>query len=131
MEGLILDEEAPRLALGFALIEVDMSLLNMKSRTGMLRNASIPALKWDSAKNEVIFGIVQPGGQFQYDFDFTFFIAFGEVDLIAGHPIVPVLADMGGRVLGVLKGCEAEAKRIGLCLMRPPRGPNGPPRYEN
>lgn len=102
-----------------ALIRVGMSVLKISVNSpSLLMGRSIPAPKWDSEKNEVIFGIVGPGGKFQYDFEFTFFIAFDEIEIIEGMPVVPILATMTGEVDRVIRGTEAECRRIGLLKSR-------------
>jgi hypothetical protein len=97
------------------LIRVGMSVLKITTKgTSFIEGGSLPMPKWDSEKNEVIFGIVGPGGQFQYDLEFTFFVAFGEIEIIEGNPVVPVLATMIGEVGKVILATEAECRRIGL-----------------
>jgi hypothetical protein len=47
-------------------------------------------LIWDSTKDEMIFGIVGPGGDFQYEFNFTFIVAFWSVSTTLIQPGVGV-----------------------------------------
>jgi hypothetical protein len=101
-----------------SLVEIGVSLFQVTSRGGFVAGPaqiSHPsALRWDSRKNEMILGKVRPGGQFKYDYDFTFFIAFSEIDIISGEPVIPVLRYMVQEVERIITGTEAEARRIGL-----------------
>lgn len=70
---------------------------------------------WDVTKNEMeIISFRSPGTNYEYDFKFGFFIAFGEVDVIAGKDVLGVLDDLGGEVERILLAIEAEALRIGM-----------------
>jgi hypothetical protein len=69
---------------------------------------------WDREKDEMIFCVVGPGGEFDYEFDFTFLITFGEVEGLTGHPVVPALSAIAGEVERVILATEAEVSRIGL-----------------
>jgi hypothetical protein len=76
----------------------------------------IPNLTWDSTKDEMIFGIVGPGGDFQYTFDFTFIVAFGEVEGLAGQSVVISLILMSREVERIISETERAARRIGLIV---------------
>lgn len=69
---------------------------------------------WDSEKNEMVYGVVGPGGEFEYQINFTFFIAFGEVEGLAGHAVIPALTAISGAVERVLRTVEAETRKLGL-----------------
>jgi hypothetical protein len=69
---------------------------------------------WDSAKNEMTLITLGPGVKFDYEFDFRFFVAFGEIKLVAGKPVVSVLNAVGSIVQGVLVAIEAESRRLGF-----------------
>ena len=81
---------------------------------GFIRNGTIPIANWDREKNELVFGVVGPGGAFQYDFEFTFFILFGEVAELSGEPVMPMLGAAIDEVERILRATEIEALRIGL-----------------
>jgi hypothetical protein len=51
--------------------------------------------------------MVGPGRKFQYYFEFAIFIAFSEIEIIEGMPVVPVLATMTSEVERVIRGTEA------------------------
>jgi len=74
----------------------------------------MPSLEWDSSKDEMVFGIVGPGGEFQYTLNFTFFVAFGEVEGLAGEPVIVSLTLMAREVGRLIVETEREARRIGL-----------------
>jgi hypothetical protein len=100
-----------------ALVRIGMSVLKITTiGPGLLIGGRIPLPRWDSEKNEMIFGVVEPGGKFLYDFEFTFFIAFDEIEIIEGNPVVPVLATMTGEVERIIRGTEAECRKIGLLI---------------
>ena len=73
-------------------------------------------IRWDSEKNEVIYGSF-PDGAFQgnANFQLTFAVALDEVDeVIRGQHPVQVLRTMTGEVERVLMTTERECSRIGL-----------------
>ena len=70
--------------------------------------------KWDSVKNEIVFARLGPGGVFKYNFDFTFYIAVGEVPELAGEPLFPMLDAMSAAAERVLSATEAECRRTGI-----------------
>jgi hypothetical protein len=69
---------------------------------------------WDRAKNEMKLIELGLGATYQYDFQFRFFIAFHDIEIIDGQSIVRILHDMGGIVERVLVGIEAESRRLGI-----------------
>lgn len=75
---------------------------------------SVPNMVWDSEKDEMVYGIVGPGGEFGYKINFTFTISFGEVEGLAGAPVVPALRELANQVERIILATEAESKRIGL-----------------
>lgn len=77
-------------------------------------SASILMPRWDGAKNEMIFGQVDAGGQFHYNVEFTFFIAFGDAPVVGGKEVLAVLNHFASVVAGILAATEAECRRIGL-----------------
>jgi hypothetical protein len=71
---------------------------------------------WDRAKNEMILIELGPGATFHYDFQFTFFIAFHDIEIVGGKPITGTLHKIGEIVLRILNAIEAESKR--LCIVK-------------
>jgi hypothetical protein len=67
---------------------------------------------WDRAKNEMELITLGPGAQFDYDLQFTIFVAFNEVEFVDGKPVLQTLFTIGGRVESILTSIEAEAKRL-------------------
>ena len=72
----------------------------------MMRNLSMVATSakpialtfpaWDSAKEEMIVGIVQPGGHLDYDVHFVVNITIGDVPIVGGQPALTVLKQLVG-----------------------------------
>jgi hypothetical protein len=75
---------------------------------------AIPAPKWDSEKDEIIFAVTSPGTRLQYNLNISFFIAFGEVEAVAGKPMIPLLNAIASEVQRIILAIESEATRIGL-----------------
>jgi hypothetical protein len=69
---------------------------------------------WDSAKNEMVLITLGPGTDFNYQFNFLFFVAFGEVKFVERKEVIKVLHRMGGIVQSLLVAMEAEARRTKL-----------------
>ena len=69
---------------------------------------------WDSAKNEMIIITLGPGTQFHYNFNFDMFVAFGEIKLVAGQPILPILDNLFGKIERILMAMEAQSRRLGI-----------------
>jgi len=72
---------------------------------------------WDREKREFIIGTFAQTVQdstFEYQFDFFSFVAFGDVEVVSGKPVVPVFNKIAGIVEGILGGLEAESKRLGI-----------------
>jgi len=67
---------------------------------------------WDRAKNEMILITLGPGATYKYDFQFTFFIAFRDIEIVRGKPVVRTLHQIGEIVLRILNAIEAEARRL-------------------
>jgi hypothetical protein len=67
---------------------------------------------WDRTKNEMVILELGPGAECDYDFDFTFFVAFNEIALIDGKPILTILPQFGSIVERVLTAMEAECRRL-------------------
>jgi hypothetical protein len=74
----------------------------------------IPPPRWDSEKNEITLVIVGPGSNLQYDIDLAFFVAFGQVEGLAGEPVFDTLDDAAREVERIVVAIEAESRRIGL-----------------
>ena len=65
---------------------------------GSITDGSILAPRWDAEKDELVFARVEPGGTFQYNFDFAFHVTVGEVPELAGEPLFPMLYAMAAAV---------------------------------
>jgi hypothetical protein len=80
----------------------------------MSGTGAIFAPVWNREKNEIVFASTTPDTELDYNIQFSFFVAFGEVDGIGGKPAIPVLNTIAGDVNRIVIAVEAEAKRIGL-----------------
>lgn len=69
---------------------------------------------WDRAKNEMEVLTVGPGTEFQYGFQFHIFVAFQNIKLVDGKPILPVLDNLFGKIERILVAIEAESRRLGI-----------------
>ena len=67
---------------------------------------------WDRTKNEMEVITLGPGAEFNYNFDFRLFVAFNEVKLVDGQPILTIMQKIGQIVDRVLTAIEAEARRL-------------------
>lgn len=69
---------------------------------------------WDGDKDEVEIFRVVPDDQFSYDVTVFIFIAFGDVEIVSGQPVVTVLNTLASKVEGIVSATEALAKQLGL-----------------
>ena len=81
---------------------------------GYISGGAILMPAWDHEKNEMIFGRVQPGGDFKYDFEFSFYVTFSEVPELVGMPAIPMLHATISDVERILLATETEARKLGL-----------------
>ena len=94
--------------------------LAMGSDSSFFRYLTMPAggevlnPRWDSEKNAIPFLRVPAGSLSKYDLNVSFFVAFGEVDAVAGQPMIPVLYTIASEVERIILATEVEARRIGL-----------------
>jgi hypothetical protein len=76
----------------------------------------IPPPRWDSEKNEITLVIVGRGSDLKYDIELAFFVAFGQVEGLAGEPVLDTLDDAASEVERIILAIEAESRRIGLIV---------------
>jgi hypothetical protein len=69
---------------------------------------------WDRTKNEMEIITLAPGSKFNYQFHFRIYVAFGNIKLVDGEPIFPILDNLVGKVERILAAMEAESKRLGI-----------------
>ncbi len=74
----------------------------------------LPPPRWDPVKNEIKLFAVGKDTKVQYDMNISIFIAFGEIEFVAGKPMVPILNALVDKVRTVIDATEAESRRIGL-----------------
>jgi hypothetical protein len=69
---------------------------------------------WNRAKNEMELVTLGPNSKFKYNFHFGFFVAFNDIQIVDGEPVLAVLDQLCGRVERILVSIEAESKRLGI-----------------
>lgn len=69
---------------------------------------------WDRTKNEMILVTFGPETEFEYEFNFRLFVAFDEIKIVGGKPLLGTLDAMGSIVERILVAVDAEARRIGI-----------------
>lgn len=75
---------------------------------------SIPVPVFDRNKNQIVIAKTTAGGEFQYDVELSFFVAFDEINGVKSGPAVGVLDAITSEVNRVIRATEAECSRIGL-----------------
>ncbi len=81
---------------------------------GPTGQAAIPVPAWDRAKNEIVFGRVGPGGQFEYELQMGFLVTLDEAEVTGSEAAVAVLRAMSAEVKRILMATEAECRRLGF-----------------
>ncbi len=80
---------------------------------GKIKSFAFPPI-WNTTKNEVVLCEVGHDLNTTYDLSISFYVAFGEIDVVGGQPVDRVLNTLSSKVSDILIATEAEAKRIGL-----------------
>ena len=76
---------------------------------------SMPAAPiWDWAKQEMELFTTGPQPKLRANIRVGFYIAFSEIDSVAGKPAIPVLDDFVRMVQTILSEIEAECRRLGI-----------------
>lgn len=96
------------------LVPVGIAGAGFTIKQAVLSGGSMGMPLWDREKNQIEFARIGPGGQFQYDGQISFFIAFDDFNGVKGGPAVGILNAMAGEVRRVLRATEAECHRIGI-----------------
>jgi hypothetical protein len=96
------------------LVPVGIASGGITLRNAVLSGGSIPSPVFDRDKNQIVIAKINPGGNFQYNAELSFIVAFDEINSVAGGPAVGILDAISGEVNRVLRATEAECKRIGL-----------------
>jgi len=68
--------------------------------------------KWDSSKNEMVLIELGPDAIYDYELQFSLFIAFGKIEVLEGSEVSGSLARMGQAVHIVVNAMEAECRRL-------------------
>ncbi len=81
--------------------------------TGFVKMPLKPS--WDRTKNEIVVFTTGPSAaNLKYDFKFSLFVSFEDVEIVRGKDAIEVLDALVGVVERVLLAIEAEARRIGI-----------------
>ena len=81
--------------------------------TGFMEMPYTPV--WDSTKNEMILCTVGPQTQQLYgESQFAVYVAFGEIDIVGGQPVIPTLDLFTDMVETIINEIEAETRRLGF-----------------
>lgn len=67
---------------------------------------------WDSTKNEMVLLEISKNSEFDYQFDVTLYIAFGQIEGLERAPVVSNLKVMGRSVHITVNAMEAECRRL-------------------
>jgi len=70
---------------------------------------------WDRAKQEVIYLKTRTDTEVQYEINFQFFVAFDNIEIIAGRSVLVELDAIGVEVERVVSAIQAESCRLGFC----------------
>ncbi len=62
----------------------------------------------------MIIAEIDPGGEFNYNFEFTPFIAFGDVPVFHGEPVLGVFSHLANEIAGLGEAVENECRRLGF-----------------
>jgi hypothetical protein len=74
------------------------------------------AIRWDAAKNEIVYARAKKGSHFEHQIKFTAFVAIQEKELTSAEPAVDILRAMLGEVCAVTTGLDAECTRLGYAV---------------
>jgi hypothetical protein len=67
---------------------------------------------WNRAKNEMELLTLGVNTKFKYNFHFSFSVAFNNIQIVDGDPVLRVLDELCGRVERILACIEAESRRL-------------------
>jgi len=76
--------------------------------------AQIFAPRWDAENNEIILFRTENDAEFDYNINVAFFVAFGEVEGVAGSNVPETLRLMADEVTRIVTEIKAIARNIGL-----------------
>lgn len=83
---------------------------------GLLNYPGIPCPMRNRSKDEIICFLTD--AKFNNDIDITFDIAFDEVDIVKGQPVLTVLNTLSDKTQDILLALEAEAIRLGFIQIK-------------
>ena len=67
---------------------------------------------WNRDKNEMEVFTARTDAKLDYNFDFSLFIAFNDIQIVEGEPVLRVLETLFHKVERILLGIEAECRRL-------------------
>jgi hypothetical protein len=86
-------------------------LIAVGANSSALGQIPDPAI-WDSMKNEIIFARVAPDTELENDFDLSFYIAFGDIEIVRTQPLVGTFKNLTSIVTSIVRASEVETGRL-------------------
>ncbi len=68
--------------------------------------------KWNREKNEIVFAVTGPNVNADYHSQIGIDLGFGEIEIIQGKPVLPVLNAMANEVEKILNAIKSETRRL-------------------
>jgi hypothetical protein len=69
---------------------------------------------WNRTKNEMELITLGPKAEYHYDLSFHVFVAFNDIEIVDGKPVLRVLYALGRKVQSIFMAIEAESRRLGI-----------------
>jgi hypothetical protein len=86
----------------------------MFNQAAVMKGPAELMMKWEAENHRLVFARIGPEGEFKYDVNITFHVAFDEINGVQGGPAVGILDAVAGEVARVLVAAEAECRRLNL-----------------
>ena len=80
---------------------------------GMCYEMAFPP-HWDTEKSEAILCVVDSAANTNYNIRLGFDIYFGEIDVLRGRPVIPVLKHLEKLARNIVRAADSEGVRIGI-----------------
>jgi hypothetical protein len=69
---------------------------------------------WNRTENEMELVTLGADAKFNYNFHFRFSVAFNDIQVVDGQPVLGVLDELCGKVESIFLCIEAECRRLGI-----------------
>ncbi|MFT0547876.1 hypothetical protein ACMHYO_16295 [Allopusillimonas ginsengisoli] len=80
---------------------------------GICHELAFPS-QWDTEKSEAILCVVDNAANTNYNIQLGFDIWFGEIDVLRGQPVIPVLKYFEKLARNIVRAADSEGVRIGI-----------------